>query len=310
MKFLVSGSSGFIGSYTAKELIRLGHDVKFFDITGLMDLSFLPQNTGEFIVGDLRNSEDCLNACKDVDVIIHCAAVASISRTVDYPIEASEINITGMLNLLEASLASGVKRFVFLSSAKIYGDIEKYPSSEEDMPRPLTPYALTKFVGEYHCRYFSEHHGLTTVCLRPFSVYGPRQNIKNGYIGNIIESVCNDKIPEIPGTPEVSRDFTYIDDVVQSCIQAAFVRKIKFGIFNVGSGKAYSLSEVLSIVNKLTGRNIRPHYVPLVPGTAIRTYSDISKAKEILQFEPRIGLEEGLKKMVRWYLSTKGIEEK
>jgi UDP-N-acetylglucosamine/UDP-N-acetylgalactosamine 4-epimerase len=305
MKILVTGGLGFIGSYVAIEFLQQGHTVTTLDYTRPKDPSLFPSKGWDHRVGDIRNLSDCAAACQTMDVVIHSAAIASIARTIDHPLESSEINITGLLNMLKACTQASVKRFVFLSSAKIYGDIEQYPSSEKDIPCPATPYALTKLTGEYYCRYFSDQHGLESVCLRPFSVYGPRQNIQNGYVGNIIESICHDQSPRLPGTPNLSRDFTYIDDSTRACIQAATVPNVKFGIFNVGSGKTFSLAKVMELANHIVGKNIPASYVPIKPGTANVTLANLSQIKQVLGYEPQVSLEAGIHKTVQWYLSMK-----
>ncbi|MFH1645778.1 MAG: NAD-dependent epimerase/dehydratase family protein, partial [Candidatus Omnitrophota bacterium] len=205
------------------------------------------------------------------------------------------------------ALEAGIKRFVFSSSAKIYGSLEDYPSKEDAIPNPETPYALTKMVGENFCRMFSEKYDMEIICLRYFSVYGPYQNLHYGYVGPIVDALCNGRVPVLPGDETLERDFTYIDDVVSAVFGALITSNIKFGIFNVGAGKASSLKEVIYFVNRFTSKNIEPIYQPLLKGMARKTLADLSQAREVLGYKPSVGLEQGLKELVIWYLSSRVI---
>jgi nucleoside-diphosphate-sugar epimerase len=220
------------------------------------------------------------------------------------PHEFNAVNIDGTLNMLEAARDNKVKRFVFASSSSVYGDTDKFPEKEDAYPLLISPYALSKLAGEYYCRIFSEHFGVETICLRYFNVFGPRQALDDEYavvIPKFIHCILHDKQPPIFGTGKQSRDFTYIDNVVQANILAATTPGIKHEVFNVANGKDNTVLRLVDILNKIIGKNLRPVFLPPRPGDVFRTYADISKIKKMLKFEPKINFEEGLKRTIEYF---------
>jgi nucleoside-diphosphate-sugar epimerase len=312
MKFLVTGGAGFIGSNIVEQLLKDGHDVVVLDnfSSGKEEnLAFVKNYTQTatrytLIKGDICDKSTCNRACKGIDVVLHQAALRSVPKSMSKPHEFNAVNIDGTLNMLEASRDNEVKRFVFASSSSIYGDTDKFPEKEDAYPLLISPYALGKLAGEYYCRIFSEHSGLETVCLRYFNVFGPRQALDDEYavvIPKFINCILHDKQPPIFGTGKQSRDFTYIDNVVQANILAATTPGIKHEVFNVATGKDNTVLRLVDILNKIIGKNLKPMFLPPRPGDVFRTYADISKIKKMLKFEPKINFEEGLKRTIEYF---------
>jgi len=323
MRALVTGGAGFIGSHIVERLLKDGHSVIVLDNFSSgkeSNLSFVSGNfmsgdvvtwcRGDFtlIRGDIRNYLTCFNCCKGVDVIFHQAALRSVPKSMDNPYEFNEVNINGTLNLLQAARECGVNRFVFASSSSIYGDTDKFPEAESDYPKLISPYALTKLAGEYYCRVFSENYGLETVSLRYFNVYGPRQALDDEYavvIPKFINCMLNDQQPPIHGKGTQSRDFTYIDNVVEANILAATVplhvshdAVRNTNIFNIANGNTHSVLELVDVLNKIMDKSIEPVFTPPRAGDVFKTLADISKAKEILGYKPKVDFEEGLRRTV------------
>jgi UDP-N-acetylglucosamine/UDP-N-acetylgalactosamine 4-epimerase len=296
MKILVTGGLGFIGSHVVERLHARGHDVCVLDHQRAEDFNCM--------TGDIRILDDCMKACNDVEVVIHTAGMASIDQAGKNPLESAEINLMGTLHLLQASCMNRVRRFIFLSSAKVYGEDGPTPSSELDMPIPATPYAMTKYASEFYCRHFSEKYDMEAIVLRPFSVFGPGQDMRIGYIGNIIQSVAHDQKPVLPGDALLSRDYTYIDDAAEAIVRAALTPRIRWDVFNIGSGQAQTLSCVMLLVNSIFEKNIQPLYTPMCEGVSYKTLADMTHAHDILGFEPTVSFEEGLRKTVAWYLGS------
>jgi nucleoside-diphosphate-sugar epimerase len=311
MKFLVTGGAGFIGSNIVEQLLKDGHDVVVLDnfSSGKEEnLAFAKNYTQTatryaLIKGDICDKSTCNPACKGIDVVLHQAALRSVPKSMSKPHEFNAVNIDGTLNMLEASRDNKVKRFVFASSSSVYGDTDKFPEKEDAYPLLISPYALSKLAGEYYCRIFSEHFGVETVCLRYFNVFGPRQALDDEYavvIPKFIHCILHDKQPPIFGTGKQSRDFTYIDNVVQANILAATTLGIKHEVFNVANGKDNTVLQLVDILNKIIGKNLKPVFLPPRPGDVFRTYADISKIKKMLKFELKINFEEGLKRTIEY----------
>lgn len=304
--FLVTGGAGFIGSHIVKRLVNEGHRVRVIDnfSTGKEEnLSALMDNI-ELIRADIRDFEAVQKATKGIDYVLHQAALCSVPKSLFNPYEYNAVNIDGTLNLLKASLESGVKRFVFASSCAIYGQAKKFPEEEGASYLLVSPYALTKIAAELYCRIYSENYGLESVCLRYFNVFGPRQALDNQYamvVPKFITCMLHDDPPPIHGDGKQSRDFVYVDNVAEANVLAAVTPGIKFGFFNIGSGKDYSVNSLVGMLNKILKKNIQPKYIVLRPGDVFRTLGDISKAKKILHFKPNIDFEKGLRLTVEWY---------
>jgi nucleoside-diphosphate-sugar epimerase len=315
MKYLVTGGAGFIGSHIVERLLKQDNFVRVLDnfSSGKREnLAFacdLRPATCDIIEGDIRDKSTCDVACRDIDYVLHQAALRSIPKSIQDPQSYNEVNINGTLNMLEASSKAKVKRFVFASSSSVYGDIDKFPEKEDFLPKPISPYALTKLAGEYYCRIFSEHFNLETLCLRYFNVFGPRQALDDEYavvIPKFIHCILHDEQPPIFGSGKQSRDFTYIDNVVDANILAATVPlqglspkgTVPNEVLNVANGKDHTVLELVELLNKIIGKKIKPVFLSPRAADIFRTCADISRVKKILKFSPKIDFAEGLKRTV------------
>lgn len=302
MRCLVTGGLGFIGSSLAERLCKEGHTVRILDNLITSDISRINKinEKNEIVIGDILNFDKCLEACSDIDIVFHNAAICSIRTAFKKPKETYEINVAGTRNLLEASLNKGVKRFVFASSAKIYGNSKELPNKETDHSNPNSPYALSKYEAENLCEEYSEKFNLNMIVLRYFSVYGPGQKINYGLIGEIIGSLLNGCQPILNVNDEFVRDFTYIDDIVEANLLCLNYSGPGFDVFNIGSGKSVSLSELLRLIKSISQKEIIPVYRPLLEGSVIKTHADITKARIGLSFKPKTSLYKGLEKTICW----------
>lgn len=324
MRFLVTGGAGFIGSNIVERLLKEGHFVRVLDnfYSGKRsNLSFAVdrgQSTADFelIEGDIRDKSACEKACAGMDYVLHQAALRSVPKSMVDPESYNDVNINGTLFMLQAASKAKIKRFVLASSSSVYGDTDKFPEEEGALPLLISPYALSKLTGEYYCRIFSEFFNVETACLRYFNVFGPRQALDDEYavvIPKFIHCILHDEQPPIFGTGKQSRDFTYIDNVVQANILAATkglspegaVPKVKHAIFNVANGKDNSVLELVDYLNKIIGKNIKPKLLPIRAGDVFRTNADISKIKKTLGYEPKVDFEEGLRRTVAYFRSLK-----
>ncbi|HAH21491.1 MAG: hypothetical protein A2Y00_03535 [Omnitrophica WOR_2 bacterium GWF2_43_52] len=314
MKFLVTGGAGFIGSHITERLLKEGHFVRILDnfCSGKDEnLAFtkgLGKDKFELIRGDIRDKAACEKACDGIDYVLHQAALRSVPKSMKEPESYNDVNINGTLFLLQAASGHKVKRLVMASSSSVYGDTDTFPEQESAYPLLISPYALSKLAGEYYCRIFSEFFNVETVCLRYFNVFGPRQALDDEYavvIPKFIHSILHDEQPPIFGTGKQSRDFTYIDNVVNANILSALTPGIKHEVFNVANGKDNTVLELVSSLNKIIGKNIAPKLLPVRAGDVFRTLADISKIKKLLKFEILVNFEEGLKRTVEYFKAQK-----
>jgi len=310
MKFLITGGAGFIGSNITDALLEQGHFVRVLDDFSSgkeSNLANAVKSPGfELIKGDICDKTACLKACAGMDVILHQAALRSVPKSMKEPHDYNRVNIDGILNMLEAARDNKVKRFVFASSSSVYGDVTRFPENEKFYPELISPYALSKLAGEYYCRIFSGHFGVETVCLRYFNVFGPRQALDDEYavvIPKFIHCILNGQEPPVFGTGKQSRDFTYIDNVVQANILGATTPGIKHEVFNVATGKDQTVLYLVKAINRITNKNIQPKLLPVRAGDVFRTNADISKIKKVLKFRPTVSFEEGLKRTVEYFKS-------
>jgi UDP-N-acetylglucosamine/UDP-N-acetylgalactosamine 4-epimerase len=319
MKFLVTGGAGFIGSNITDALLKQGHFVRVLDnfSSGKESNLEIARTFGknfELIKGDICDKDVCMKATQGMDALTHQAALRSVPKSMTIPHEYNKVNIDGILNLLEAARDNKVKRFVFASSSSVYGDVTTFPETEEFYPMLISPYALSKLTGEYYCRIFSEHFGVETICLRYFNVFGPRQALDDEYavvIPKFIHCILHDQQPPIFGTGKQSRDFTYIDNVVQANIlglTAALVKPtagspgaVFHGFFNVATGKDQTVLYLVEAINKILGKNIQPNLLPLRAGDVFRTNASIEKIRKVLNFNPSVDFETGLQKTVTYF---------
>jgi UDP-glucose 4-epimerase len=310
MKFLVTGGAGFIGSNITEHLLKEGHFVRVLDNfssgkeENLEFTTGLGQDRYELIKADIRDYNICLQSTKGIDYVLHQAALRSVPKSLEIPHEFNAVNIDGTLNLLKASLENKVKRLVFASSSSIYGEAERFPEKEEDTPRLISPYALTKLAGEYYCRIFSYNYGLETVSLRYFNVFGPKQALDDEYavvIPKFIHCMLNDQPPPVHGTGKQSRDFTYIDNVIQANVLSATTPNIRCEIFNVACGSDQSVLDLVDSLNEIMGKSLKPVFTSPRPGDVFRTLADISKANRLLKYKPRVNFKNGLKKTIEYF---------
>lgn len=307
-RYLVTGGAGFIGSHIVERLLKDDCFVRVLDnfSSGKKEnLEFTKGNKNfQLIKGDIRDYKTCLGVTKEIDYVLHQAALRSVPKSMNDPQSYNEVNIGGTLNLLKASTENKIKRFVFASSSSIYGEVDTFPEKEDFLPRLISPYALTKLAGEYYCKIFNENYKLETVSLRYFNVFGPRQSLDDEYavvIPKFITAMLNNEQPPIHGNGKQSRDFTYIDNVIDANIIAATKKDIKCEIFNIANNKDFTILELVQILNKIMGKSIEPTFTPPRPGDVFKTFADISKAKEILGFMPKIDFEVGLRLTVEWF---------
>src|SRR3989339_449650 len=315
MKYLITGGAGVIGSNIAEKLLEEGHFVRVLDnfFSGKREnLNFINEfnlsKNFELIEGDIRDKSACEKACAGMDYVLHQAALRSVPKSLKEPESYNDVNINGTLFMLQAASKAKIKRFVFVSSSSVYGDTDKFPEREDAYPLLISPYALSKLTGEYYCRIFSEFFNVETVCLRYFNVFGPRQALDDEYavvIPKFIHCILNDEQPPIFGTGKQSRDFTFIENVVQANILAATVPGIKHEVFNVANGRDNTVLELVDSLNKIIGKNIQPKLLPVRAGDVFRTLADISKIKKLLKFEILVNFEEGLKRTVEYFKAQK-----
>ena len=309
-KYLVTGGAGFIGSHITEELVKRGHEVRVVDnfLTGKREniASFLDKI--ELVEGDIRDFEVCKRASEGVDFVLHQAALPSVPRSIKDPLLTNEINIRGTLNMLLASREVEVKRVVFASSSSVYGDDPQLPKKEGSEGSPLSPYAVSKRVGEMYCQVFSRILGLSTVCLRYFNIFGPRQDPLSQYaavIPNFITRMLKEEKPVIFGDGEQSRDFTYVSNVVEANILASEAQDVSGEIFNIAYGERTTVNSLAARINEILMEEISPSYDEPRPGDVKHSFADISKAKKMLKYEPLVPFDEGLKESIRWYRERK-----
>lgn len=312
MRCLVTGGAGFIGSHIVERLLKIGHYVRVLDnfSSGKEEnLSFtrgLGKDRFTLIKGDIREKAACGKACQSIGFVFHQAALRSVPKSLKEPGKYNEVNINGTLNMLQASRENKVKRLVFASSSSIYGEVDEFPEKEDFLPLPISPYALSKLAGEHYCRIFSEFFNLETACLRYFNVFGPRQALDDEYavvIPKFIHCLLHNQKPPIFGTGRQSRDFTYIDNVVEANLLAASARKIKHEVFNVANGKGHTVLELVELLNKIIGKSIKAKFLPPRPGDVFRTLADTSKIRKMLRFKQKVDFKEGLKRTVEYFQS-------
>jgi UDP-glucose 4-epimerase len=308
-KILITGGAGFIGSHLARHLLNQDYEVIIFDNFDnfyplemkKMNLASISSKDAYVLVkGDIRDYESFCSALEDVQVVIHEAAQPGIRISLENPMKTHEVNATGTLNVLRASQEKEVERVIFASSSSVYGDVNILPFIEECTLFPASPYGVSKLIGEQYARVFWEVYGLSTVSLRYFSVYGPR--IRPDLVIPIFTNMLskNEK-PSIFGDGEQSRDFTYIDDIVDATIRSISQKGIDGEVFNIGTGETITINRIYQIIQDLLDKNIPPRYLKEKKGEVRHTHSDITKAKERLGYTPRYTIEKGLKKYLQWY---------
>lgn len=308
--YLVTGAAGFIGRSIAAALLARGEKVRGIDnlITGKR-ANLTGLESMDFIVGDLSDPETCAKACENVEIVFHEAALASVPRSVADPVSTNKHCVTATLNLLVAARAAGVRRLVYAGSSSAYGDSPSLPKHEEMIPNPISPYAVAKLAGEQYMRVFAHVYGLETVVLRYFNVFGPYQDPTSPYSG-VLALFCRRLLageqPTIFGDGEQSRDFTYVDNVVQANLLAAAApaEQVSGKMMNAATGSRISLNETFRILCELTGYKGKPAYGPPRAGDIRDSLADIQLARDLLGYSPIVDFREGLQRTVEWYRSA------
>jgi len=321
IKILITGCAGFIGSNLTEFFLKKGVPVRGLDnfSTGfkenidsaLSEASKENKNIDfEFINGDIRNYDDCLKSTKYIDIVLHQAALGSVQRSLENPIDSNSSNISGTLNLLEASVKNKINKFVYASSSSIYGDSKKLPKDESMPPNPKSIYAVTKLTAEYYCRLFYSLYGLKTISLRYFNVFGKRQNpnsIYSSVIPKFLNNTIKNKSLEIYGDGRQSRDFTYIDNVIYSNYLALISKnKNIFGnYYNIACNKNINLNEIVLMLSDIFKKEIKPVYKEERIGDIKHSLASIEKAERELSYKPIIYFNKGLLKLSKWFINLK-----
>lgn len=308
-KFLVTGSAGFIGTNLVEAILKLGYQVRGLDnlSTGKKENveDFIHHPNYEFIEGDIRDFETCMKACEDIDFVLHQAAWGSVPRSIEMPVLYDEINIRGTLNMMEAARQNGIKKFVYASSSAVYGDEPTLPKKEGKEGNLLSPYALTKLVDEEYGKLYTKLYGLDTYGLRYFNVFGKRQDPEGAYaavIPKFIKQLLNDESPTINGDGKQSRDFTYIENVIEANLKACLASSEAAGqAFNIAFGDREYLIDIYFDLVKALKKDILPIFGPERVGDIKHSNADISKAKEMLGYEPEWSFEKGIIAAIEWY---------
>ncbi|MEJ2272129.1 MAG: SDR family oxidoreductase [Candidatus Bathyarchaeota archaeon] len=311
-RILITGGAGFIGSHLVDRLIENGHTVRVIDNLSTGEKRNLnPHKNKEsfqFIEGDIRDFNLVKKCVKDVDAVLHEAALVSVTRSLEDPVLSNEINIKGSLNLLKASVDANVQRFIYASSCAVYGDTEILPVSEKNPSNPLSPYAVDKLAVEKYAKIFNDSFEIETVGLRYFNVYGSRQKYGpySGVISIFINKLLEDKAPTIFGDGEQTRDFVNVKDVIDANILALSKKDVAGKVFNISSGKAITINNILEIIKKILKKeNIDPIYSESRLGDIKHSFADITKAQEILGYEPKIQIDKGLEQLIQFSLNQK-----
>ena len=307
--FLVTGGAGFIGSNLCEAILKMGYKVRCLDnlSTGKqenVDL-FINNPNYQFIKGDISDLDVCMNACEGVDYVLNEAAWGSVPRSIEMPLYYEQVNIRGTLNMMEAARQKGVKKFVYASSSSVYGDHPVLPKKEGQEGNLLSPYALTKRVDEEYGKLYHKLYNLDTYGLRYFNVFGRRQDPHGAYaavIPKFIKMLLNDEQPTINGDGKQSRDFTYIENVIEANLKACLASSDAAGqAFNVAYGGREYLIDIYYMLAKALGKNIEPHFGPDRAGDIKHSNADISKARELLGYDPEYDFDRGLNEAITWY---------
>jgi UDP-glucose 4-epimerase len=304
--FLVTGGAGFIGSHIAEALVRRGGKVRVLDNLSSGSLQNLAdfRDGIEFIEGDITDAEVVARAVLDVDCIFHEAALASVPASVERPLATHAACVTGTLTLLDAARRAGVRRLVYAASSAAYGDRPSSSKRESDLPAPISPYGAAKLAAEYYCQAFTATYGFETVALRYFNVFGPRQDPHSPYSAVIplfLTAMLAGQRPVIYGDGRQSRDFTFVDNVVQANLLAADAANVAGKMLNVANGRSTDLLTLLDVLNRLLGTHVAPKHAPPRMGDVRESMADITLARGLLGYDPQVEFEEGLRRSIEYY---------
>ena len=318
MKILVTGGAGFIGSNLTEYLLEQGHQVRVLDnfatghIENLLPLFQRFPDSFELQVGDIRQMSDCRQSVEGMKYVLHEAALGSVPRSVKDPITTNEVNIGGFLNMIVAARDAGIKRFVFAASSSTYGDSASLPKVEDVIGKPLSPYAITKYVDELYADVFARTYGIEYIGLRYFNVFGRRQDPNGAYAAVIplfVKKLMNHEAPNINGDGEYSRDFTYIDNVIQMNMLALTTENPQAvnQIYNTAYGERTTLNQLVTYLKEFLGefdeaiKEIEPTHGPNRVGDIPHSLASVEKARNLLGYDPQFSMREGLRQAVKWY---------
>ena len=314
-KFLVTGGAGFIGSGLVEALLASGDSVRVLDdlSTGKLENLEPFRHKIELVEGDVSNAATCRRATDGMEYVLHHAAMASVPKSIADPARNHEINIEGTFYLLTAARDAGVKRFVLAASSAVYGESEVVPKTEEMEPDPVSPYALSKLIGEAYCRQFDRLGWVSCTCLRYFNIFGPRQDPASEYAAVVpifITRLLEGTQPTIYGDGDQTRDFTYLENAVQANFLAVRNDRAAGGVYNIGCGESFTLNELYLRVAREVGTAIEPEFLPMRPGDVRHSCASIERARESLGYEPIVGFDEGLHRTIEWFRRVRNAEAK
>lgn len=304
MTYLVTGGAGFIGSHIAAYLCSQGGDVRVLDNLSTGKPENLDGLSVTFIHGDIRDPQCVADAVVGVDTIFHQAALCSVARSMEDPSATHDVNVTGTLTMLDAARKQGVRRFVMASSSSVYGDNEEFPKHEDMKTDPMSPYAVSKLICEFYCHLYWKTYGLDTVALRYFNVFGPRQDPDSEYsavIPRFVQAMVHGVSPHIYGDGSQSRDFTFVDDVVQANIAAATSAYAPGNVMNIACGNRWSLLELVNNLEAIIKCRSHPVFETARRGDVKHSQASIAKAKHLIAFAPETEFDDGLRRTVAWF---------
>jgi nucleoside-diphosphate-sugar epimerase len=296
-RILITGGQGFIGSHLFTALLNGTNEVDIMDNKPLCNV---PKSRR----GDVNSFSDCAKFCAGIDIVYHLAALKDVASSVNCPNDYNATNIQGTVNILEASKQLSVKRVILASSAAVYGNPFWPSQNESHVPKPLSPYAITKLVGEEYCRYYSQVHGLQTLALRFFNVYGPGQSLADPYAGVItayINQMLRDRAPRIDGDGYQTRDFVSVHDVVNALVLAGTCPLDSYKVCNIGSGQTHNLHDIIKCLNIIMGKRIEPFYAEARKGDVRNSCASIEEAKKLLGYYPEVSFGKGMQELVKHF---------
>lgn len=315
MRYLVTGGAGFIGSHLVEHLVREGHQVVVLDnfSTGKWENLEAVLDRIELIEGSIVDAATCTRACRGVDFVLHQAALASVPRSMQDPVATHHANVTGTLNVLLAARKAGVRRVVYAASSSAYGNTTELPKHEGMVPRPLSPYAVSKLAGEHYCRALHASFGIETVALRYFNIFGARQDPTSQYaavVPKFIVAAQSNQGPVIFGDGEQTRDFTYVANAVSANMLACAAPVAACGeVFNVGCGSRITVNQLWTRIASLLDCDKQPHYVPARAGDVRDSLASLDKSRKLVGYSPVVTIDEGLRRTVEWYTLREAVAE-
>jgi nucleoside-diphosphate-sugar epimerase len=307
----VTGGAGFIGGHVVEHLLAAGWEVRVLDdlSTGRAENLAGVRDCVELIRGDVRDPAAVARALAGAEVVFHQAAIPSVPRSVEEPIRTNDVNVAGTLQVLEGARRAGVRRVVYAASSSAYGDTPVLPKVETLPATPLSPYALQKYAGEIYCHQYTVLHGLETVALRYFNIYGPRQDPESEYaavIPRFVRAALSGERPTVYGDGEQTRDFTFVGDAARANLLAADAERAPGAVINVASGRRTSLNQLWAGIRRTLGSTLEPHHAPPRPGDVRDSLADLGRARELLGYEPAVSLDEGLRETVEHFAKVFG----